>query len=482
MIKLKRKYKKVSLLAYLFLFLDILPASSQIEPAWEHPSYKEIFELNLVLDATSQSPQIAYINGYKLALANLLQEEPNPSAVFSYLENSISIIKASALSSPYKEYYLNDIFLLQALMQLKSGNELKGLWMINQLYRRSITLVNDYEDFLPARKVYALMQIMIGSVPESYKWIFNLLGFEGSTKKGIQQLQLLSQSNLPVNNEGTVLYYLITNYLQPEFSGNDLALLEQQIKKHPNLLLFHFIAGLSSLKQHKSLIARKHFEVLKARTSFPVISYFLAETYLHESSFKISNKLYQEFIKNNKGENLIKDSYLKIFLIHYMEGNASEAEKYRVLGKLEGKTISEADKNAHKLLNSSLLPHPDLFRIRFLTDGGFYKQALDLIANLEEKNLSNQDRIELIYRRARAFHLTGQVENAVKNYLLSIANNDGRYFAPNAALQLGYIYEEQNKLDEAQRYLEKVLEYENYTYETSINTKARSAIKNLNNP
>jgi tetratricopeptide (TPR) repeat protein len=482
--KMKLLYMKVGLMAYLFLFLHIFPASSQnkYKPAWEFPSYTEIFELNFALEAPSPSPEITYINSYKLAVSNLLQEQPEPAAVIGHLENSASIIKVSGLPSPYKEYYLNDLFLLQALMELKSGNELKFMWMMNQLYRRSMDLIKDHQDFLPARKINALMQIMIGSVPDQYKWVFDLLGFQGNTHNGIEELKLLSRSKLLLRYEGTTLYSLATNYLQPELSGNNLVLLEQQIKEDPNLHLFHFIAGISSLKQHQSLNAREHFERLYGLRPFPIISYFLAETYLHEGMFEKSKPLYQQFIEQNKGDNLIKDSYFKLFLINYMEGSTTEAAKYKSIGKSEGKTRSEADKNADKLLNSEVLPHPELFRIRFMTDGGFYEQALTLLAKTEKEAFSDRDRIEFVYRRARVFHLSGRTEDAVKDYLLSIAYNDGRYFAPNAALQLGYIYEEQLNFAKARKYFKMALEYKNYTYEISIRSKARSALKNLNNP
>src|SRR5690606_7948019 len=96
--------------------------------------------------------------------------------------------------------------------------------------------------------------------------------------------------------------------------------------------------------------------------SFPLIDYFIAETYLHEGFTAKAVHHYQAFLKENKGENLVKDAYLKIYLCHYMEENENEAEKYKTLARSRGETRSEADKNAERLLNSSPLPNPVIFR------------------------------------------------------------------------------------------------------------------------
>ena len=475
-------YRKVGLMAYLFLFVGILPAFTQHQPAWEHPSYVQIFTLDLSHDRDLSSPEIAYINGYKDAVSNLLQENPKAGEVISYLEQAMEAIRISSLPSPYREYYLNDLYLWQALMELKSGNELKFMWMLNQLYRRSVQLMDNHRDFSPSLKIHALMQIMIGSVPGQYQWIFNLLGYEGNTEKGISLLKSFSRSDTPLRYEGMALYSLVTNYLQPELSNAETELPEKYSSRHVNLQLLHFVTGLSLLKQHQSLKARPYFEELTHRKDFPVFNYFLAETYLHEGHYEHAISNYHHFLEHTRGKNLIKDSYTKIFLSYYMQNKVKEAAKYKELAKAEGVTLSETDKNAREILQSDPLPHPDLFRIRFMTDGGFYENALAVITTTDQQMFSARDKVELIYRRARTFHLSGHTDGAIQDYLLSLKYHDGRYFAPNSALQLGYIFQKQGDDREARRYFEKVLEYSDYTYEQSIRSKARGALKNLNNP
>nr|HPI81275.1 hypothetical protein [Cyclobacteriaceae bacterium] len=53
------------------------------------------------------------------------------------------------------------------------------------------------------------------------------------------------------------------------------------------------------------------------------------------------------------------------------------------------------------------------------------------------------------------------------------------YFAPNAALQLGYIARADHNLAEARRYFELALDYRDHPYKNSIDSKARSALDRL---
>jgi len=53
------------------------------------------------------------------------------------------------------------------------------------------------------------------------------------------------------------------------------------------------------------------------------------------------------------------------------------------------------------------------------------------------------------------------------------------YFAPNSALQLGYIFRDQADAIEARQYFEKALSYKKHVYKNSIDNKARSALASL---
>ncbi|MEX1238151.1 MAG: tetratricopeptide repeat protein, partial [Cyclobacteriaceae bacterium] len=53
------------------------------------------------------------------------------------------------------------------------------------------------------------------------------------------------------------------------------------------------------------------------------------------------------------------------------------------------------------------------------------------------------------------------------------------YFAPNACLQLGYIFQSQNRMTEAEEYFRQALSYRRHEYKNSIDSKARAALAQL---
>jgi tetratricopeptide (TPR) repeat protein len=94
--------------------------------------------------------------------------------------------------------------------------------------------------------------------------------------------------------------------------------------------------------------------------------------------------------------------------------------------------------------------------------------------------IAKKDQAEYYYRKARLAHKQNKPE-AVQLYQETIVmtGQDNWYFAPNACLQLGYIYQSQNKVKEAEEYFQRALAYRRHEYKNSIDSKARSALAQL---
>ena len=73
------------------------------------------------------------------------------------------------------------------------------------------------------------------------------------------------------------------------------------------------------------------------------------------------------------------------------------------------------------------------------------------------------------------------LERAIDEYKITIALSEGspEYYAPNATLNLGYIFTQKGKTDAARSYFTDVLSYKGYAYMSSLNTQARVALQML---
>jgi hypothetical protein len=95
---------------------------------------------------------------------------------------------------------------------------------------------------------------------------------------------------------------------------------------------------------------------------------------------------------------------------------------------------------------------------------------------------TKRDQIEFTYRKARLAHKTNDLVAAHDLYQQSIkaTGDEPWYFAPNACLQLGYISLDEKNIPLAREYFMRALSYKKHEYKNSIDSKAKSALAQLN--
>jgi tetratricopeptide (TPR) repeat protein len=191
---------------------------------------------------------------------------------------------------------------------------------------------------------------------------------------------------------------------------------------------------------------------------------------------------YRSFINQYKGQNNIKDAHYKIGLSYWLNGNQNDAHSAFQVARAMGKEVTEGDKHAARSLAEDELPHPELTKARYATDGGYYKKAAAMLDSISPPELlTRRDKIEFSYRRARLAHRLGKLSDAKTFYKKVIDGNGDAtwYFAPNSSLQMGYILMEEGRKEEAEEFFEMALSYKKHEYKNSIDTKARSGLAQL---
>jgi tetratricopeptide (TPR) repeat protein len=212
------------------------------------------------------------------------------------------------------------------------------------------------------------------------------------------------------------------------------------------------------------------------------IHYLRGNILQQKGEYQESTDSFNNFLTEFKGHNFVKDVNFKIGLNYWLLFDSVLAEKYFELARNTGETLIEADKNAASMLKEPM-PDINIMKLRLHTDGGYFQEAYNLVTEIEESKLdSHKDSVEFIYRKARLFHKSGNKEEAIINYEKTIEENENErwYFAPNSALQLGYIYREKGMLAEARKLFEKAVSYKNHPYKHSIDNEAKAALASLN--
>ena len=423
-----------------------------------------------------------YIASLAETIELLITEDP---AKFSeYEDRFLKRLDRNLKATPRDFQFLQAEMRLQwAFVYLKFGHELDAALQLRQAYQIAETCRNKFPEYLPIRKTSGLLQIMVGAVPDKYNWVLNLLNMNGSVSGGLAQLKEVSDSKSPLAFEGKMLHALVQGFILGK-PGEGLEEMQLILDEHKGNRLALFLAASLALKNSANEIALQRLaELSEINGGIPLYyaDYLRGEARLHKGDYATAASSYRWFIQHQTGENYIKDAHYKIGLCYLLNGGENDAHEEFKLARIKGKEATEADKSAGRSLAEADLPNVKLLKARYLTDGGYNIEAKSVLATIIPRDLkSPKDKIEFTYRKARLAHEMNSPD-AIALYLetVKMTGQDGSYFAPNACLQLGYIYQSQNKITEAEEYFRRALAYRRHAYKNSIDTKARSALAQL---
>ncbi len=377
-----------------------------------------------------------------------------------------------------------ELQLQKGFNQINLGQELSAVLSIRAAYNLAQQCVKKFPDFVPVKKTWGVIQVMIGSVPDKYHWFMSLLGMKGSVVVGQKMLNDLRASRSSLSSEAGILYYTIKGLINQQFDEASKGLTDM-LKQQPDQRLISFLAVNMMIKNSQSEEALQIIQHLDANTKgLPMyyIDYIRGEILLQRADYTASIQAFQRFIQNYKSQNFKKDAYFKISLAYFLQGKTEQAKGFFERAKKTGRATAEPDRYADAQLKEGIFPNPKLLRARFYTDGGYFKEAKEILTAITPIDLTTLlDRTEFYYRKGRLAHKTKDVAAAKIFYqqTIDLAKDNPWYFGPSAALQLGYIAQEARQYPEARVFFEKALSYKKHEYKNSIDSKARFALDQL---
>ncbi len=188
------------------------------------------------------------------------------------------------------------------------------------------------------------------------------------------------------------------------------------------------------------------------------IEYLRAEALLNKGEYTKAIASYQKFIIGYRSLSFKKDANYKIALCYWLMNEEPQAKTYFEKAKTIGREQADPDKYAAAQLAENKLPNQKILKIRFSTDGGYYKEAQAVVQSIQFSELKTlKEQTEYFYRKGRLAHKTDEFSVAKIYYeeTIHLAKENPWYFAPNAALQLGYIYRDQKNFVMAKKYFEQ---------------------------
>lgn len=422
-----------------------------------------------------------YIDFLTLAIG---ENESDFDALKPNRTKRIDLLHKSEINSPWHRHCLAAIYLQWSFARVKFGEYMMAGLDLNRAYRLIEENKIDYPNFIPDLLLDGVVNALIGSVPENYQWATRLAGMEGAVETGRSKLYSLltltkqqPQWNYLLPEAYFYLSFIEMNLQNDRTLVNNL--LDSITRAEPDNPLMCYIRANLYMHSGRNDQAITMLETCKTTEGNYPLHYL---EYLHGNARlnkldKDAAKHLLNFVKRYEGKNYIKSAYQRLAWISLINGDRNGYRFYMTQVMNNGQTFVDEDKQAQNAAESKEIPNIRLLKARLLFDGGYYEEALNALSgNLNAQDLlMTTDSVELLYRKARIFHELDKIPQAKEQYqkTISMGNRLPHYFAGNAALQLGLIYESEQNYSQAQQYYDLCLKMRFTEYRTSIQQKAR---------
>lgn len=442
-------------------------------------------KLNQVIPNQAQLGHYHYVKSLADVIEILITEDPKLYKKYEDSEeDNLDGLREMDESDPHRRFYNAEIRIQWAIIKIMFDEDMKAGLSLKTAYNYTERNIEKHPDFVSNYKAYGSLHVLFAVVPESYHWILKLFGIKGNSILGWDELNKIQPDNPYWLETGLIKSLIAINILNKE--KQTLELLDELRANHKDNLIVNYLYNTALIKYAKSEQALPSLRKLlfASEDYYQIVNvyYKLGDIYMQKQQYPLARYHLSKFLNQHKGKNYVKDTWFKIFLSYWLEGNQKMAEIHWNKAKESGRTFASADRNANSLMDQDNYPNPWLMKARLATDGGYFELASQALDEIQQGSLANKkEESEYFYRYGRLNDKMEQDQDAIFNYLNAIkkAGKENWYFAPSACLYTGYIYELRLDYEKAHFYYKKAMSYKKHSYKAGIDNKAHAALKLL---
>jgi tetratricopeptide (TPR) repeat protein len=417
------------------------------------------------------------------------ENEAEFNAAYPNREKRIRLMQQGPKNSPFYLFTQAMIYEQWGIVKLKYEDNVSAMWDFRKAYMIIEENNRKFPDFSANKIIMGPMQAVIGTVPSSYRWITNILGFSnGSVNEGMALLK--SYIDDPGNYESlfrdeACFYYAYMEFYIAHRPEAAMKFIQDQKLDIVNNVLYGFMAANLALNNHEAGYGLRIIENMKKGPEYlkmPVLNYELGTLKLYHMELNDAIHYLTLFVNNFNGKFYVKDALSKLSWAYYLLGNMKEAEKYRQLVLTKGNAVVDADKAALREAKAGGWSDPGILKARMLMNGGYFKEALHVLMQKKIEDYPDLvNKIEYAYFLARINDELGNEKEAIPLYQATIRAGANRpeYYAARSALQLAFIYEKRKDTAMALNYFRQCLEMNEKEYKSSLDQRAKAGINRL---
>ena len=490
---------KAFLTSFIFLIVHNLEASSYFEfSPLVRSAYDKAMALRLT-EATAQIVQLRqaepdnlmayYVENYVDCLRVFVGEEKSDYDRLSKNEEKrLNILRGGNSDSPYYLFTQAQVRLLWAMNKAKFGDYLAAFNATSIAFEQLERNQKKFPTFMPNKMSLGVLHAVVGSIPDNYKWGLKLVsGMKGTTEQGQNEIEEViryaKNNDFAFEQEAIVMYAFLMLHLNNENESAWSIVNTTKLKPKDNLLASFALANVAMRTGRND----KAIEILQNRPTggaylaFPYLDYMLGLSKMYRGDGDADVYL-KRFTTQFKGRNYIKEAYQRLAWQDLLRGSWKDYKGWMMSALTMGRADVGGDKNALKEAKLGVAPEPTLLRARLYFDGGYYQKAYEHLKVKDENSFSEvSQKLEYTYRMGRIAQMLKIPSVAIPFYDKTIENgkNTKYYFACNAALQLGLIYETLGQKTKARDYFKYCLALNPDDHADALHAKAKSGLSRV---
>lgn len=409
-------------------------------------------------------------------------------------DNAISQVEQLSTTDVRRNVYLSELYGKRGLIEFLRGDYVKATLHIRESYNHIQANRTLFPNDASTQKMLGMYNVFLSGVPQKYQWVTNALGFKGNLATGLKQLQNAVDNGEIMRWEASFVLYYAQKSMLSNTKDAIQYLINEQKKSGESIVTDFFLAGgyMSNYQNEKALnllAKRSRYKNDPEVFFIPFWDYIMGKSYYFKEEYATAKIFFLQFTTQNKGTIYKTDAYFRLGMSYLFMNDYNTAKMYFAKVNSAKRSGFDEDEYAFTTAKRFYAANPStvtkaLFSARNLCDGGYWTRSITVLDNLKKDMsiLSSEQKTEMYYRYGRVYHAQQNWIAAKTNYLMCIGEKtpgNALYMQPYSSYYVGEVLRLQGFKEEAKNYYKKALIYKDYSYQSGLENKCKTALSSL---
>jgi tetratricopeptide (TPR) repeat protein len=393
-------------------------------------------------------------------------------------------------------YYKGQAHSYRSLLMLHLNKSLfKSALNGNSGYRILNEVIETNPEFYDAYMGLGLYKIAIGFVPNKFRWLLSIIGFDGNIKDGLHYLRI-SMEKGKFTKVDSKLYLAIFSLREREEKDQvSVGLMRSLVEQYPkspvfNILYAGFLQQIGMIDESIKFINEAltlntyslQNEVKKAAYAM------LGNAYFRKNDFHKTIESLEEHLKYISNEDKYNVIYFTLGSCYELLGKKQMA--LQMYGMVRDKFIDARDGEGEKMfyryalenIKEPIDEYDSILVVGMnLRESNRWEESLKVLNSLKsskfsEKYNSDDDKIRLYYELGNLHLYMEDMSEAKRYFEMCVALHPQRetWLIPHSYFELGKIYTRLGNEEKAEEMFDKIDDYSDYDMETLLEMRLTS--------